>query len=305
MKRFAFPQEENTNIGHYLLVLVIVLLTLIFFGSIPIQMAYYFSNPSENETYIDVFDKWELFLYSMLPFGIFIISLWLGVKYVLKRPFLTLITARKSFDFSRYFFGLSSWFILLAIMLVVAYGESSSEIFWNYDASKFWIILVLSLVLTPIQTGFEELVFRGLLIQLFGKVFSRGITIVLLSSLLFMAMHLGNPEISAAGWFAISFYFFSGVFTSVIVMMDDGLELPWGFHSANNFFGILILTNDWQVIQSDALFLDKSDPSLGWDMIVTLGVYYPLMLFVFSKVYKWNDWKGKLFKSENQMKEVE
>ena len=48
------------------------------------------------------------------------------------------------------------------------------------------------------------------------------------------------------------------------------------------------------VFQTDALFIDTSEPSVTWEMFVPVFVLYPLILWVFSKKYGWNNWKDKL-----------
>jgi uncharacterized protein len=102
------------------------------------------------------------------------------------------------------------------------------------------------------------------------------------------------------GWFAVAFYVFSGIFTALITVMDNGLELSWGFHTANNFFVVLIVSNTWQVLQTDSLFIDYSKPSAGWDLIVILAVLYPLMLLIYAKIYRWKGWKVRLLDSKNR-----
>lgn len=298
MKRFVNP-EESAGIGHYLVVILILIFGLFFLGSIPLAIvtslrSSAFMNGNQQD-FLETFTKNELFTLNMIPFVLALIVLFIGVKYILKRPFKTLFTVRKRFDFRRFFFSWILWTLILGVLFLISLEDNSRSIIWNYQPDKFWTLLILTLILTPIQTGLEELVFRGLLMQLFGKVFRKGIWIILVTGLLFGAIHLGNPEVLSVGWFAIFFYFMSGFFTALIVIMDDGLELPWGFHAANNFFGILIVTNNWQVLKTDALFLDTSRPEAAWDLVFILGVFYPIMLFVFAKLFAWNNWKARLF----------
>ena len=77
--------------------------------------------------------------------------------------------------------------------------------------------------------------------------------------------------------------------------MDEGLELPLGFHAANNFFAALIATADWMAFNTHSIYKDISDPVLGWDVLVPILVIYPILILVFSKKYKWTNWKEKLF----------
>ena len=48
------------------------------------------------------------------------------------------------------------------------------------------------------------------------------------------------------------------------------------------------------VFQTDALFIDTSEPSVGFEMFFPVLVLYPLLLFVFSKKYGWSNWVEKL-----------
>ncbi|WP_186280111.1 CPBP family intramembrane glutamic endopeptidase [Fluviicola chungangensis] len=159
-------------------------------------------------------------------------------------------------------------------------------------------MVLLALILVPLQTGFEEVLFRGFLLQLVGKITQKGIYLIAVNGILFGALHLMNPEIDKLGPFAMGYYVASGIFTSFIAVMDNGLELSWGFHLANNLFGIIIVTNDWQVIQTEALFIDVSEPVLGWDMYVTMFLFYPLMILVFWLVYRWKNWNKVLLQGK-------
>jgi hypothetical protein len=77
--------------------------------------------------------------------------------------------------------------------------------------------------------------------------------------------------------------------------MDEGLELALGFHAANNLIGALLLTADWTAFQTNSIYKDVSEPTLGFDVLIPVLVVYPILLLIFSKKYGWKNWKGKLF----------
>ena len=62
----------------------------------------------------------------------------------------------------------------------------------------------------------------------------------------------------------------------------------------NNIFAAFLVTTDWTVFQTDALFIDTSEPSVTWEMFVPVIVLYPVMLYLFSRKYNWSDWGNKL-----------
>ena len=78
--------------------------------------------------------------------------------------------------------------------------------------------------------------------------------------------------------------------------MDDGLELALGFHAANNLFTALLVTADWTAFQTHSIFKDMSDPTEAVlsDVLAPVLIIFPILLFIFAKVYKWNNWKEKL-----------
>jgi hypothetical protein len=104
-----------------------------------------------------------------------------------------------------------------------------------------------------------------------------------------------NPEIEKLGYIALVFYIGTGFFFGIVTLMDEGTELAMGMHAINNILAALFVTTDWTVFQTDALFVDTSEPSVGLEMFLPLCVLYPLVFFVFSKKYGWSNWKEKIF----------
>lgn len=293
MKKFHEP-DASLSAGKILLVIVLLLLGTVVLGSaLATFVVALLGSPTE-------FSKNTMFSINMLPFLVAFLIVLLSTKLILKKGFSFIITSRPKVDYKRIILSSVLWLVILLSLFIFAVTDSSGMIHWNYNPDKFWLLLGLCVIFTPIQTAMEEVLFRSLLFKLFGTFISRGFLIVLLTALMFGAIHLGNPEVKSVGWFAVFFYVFSGLFTGLITLMDDGIELSWGFHLANNIFGILVLTNDWQVLRTDAIFIDHSPPAAGWDMILMLVLFYPLMLFIFTKVYRWNNWKERLFGSTKE-----
>lgn len=299
MRRFISPLEPTIGVRHYLLGLIAILIGVYFIGGSLLGILISAQLPAGEtlENFSDAqrfFTKNEFFLVNMLPFLLGLLTILFCSRLIFKRSFRTFLTARPRFDFTRFFFSFGLWSILMSVSFFITFIDYSHQIYWNFQSDHFFYLLLLAFILVPIQTGFEEILFRGFLLQLFGKVTQKGIYLVLINGLLFGLLHLMNPEIDKLGSFAVGYYIISGIFTALITVMDNGLELSWGFHLANNLFGIIIVTNQWQVIQTDALFMDMSPPVLGWDMYVTMFLFYPLMIFVFCLVYRWKNWNKVL-----------
>ena len=118
---------------------------------------------------------------------------------------------------------------------------------------------------------------------------------LIITSLLFGLLHIANPEIDKLGYILLVHYIGTGFFLGIITLMDEGLELALGFHAANNLFTALLVTADWTAFQTNSVFRDISDPDVGnFEIFASVLIVYPIMIFIFSKIYKWSNWKDKL-----------
>jgi membrane protease YdiL (CAAX protease family) len=235
---------------------------------------------------------------QLIPFLFALLTLLLCVKFLHKRSVLTVFTSRKNIDWKRFLVSSTIWCAIMGVNLFIAI-RFSDTIQWNFNFQTFIPLLLVSLILIPIQTTCEEVFFRGYLLQLFGVSYRLPWLAIIITSVLFGLIHAGNPEIDYLGYIALMYYILTGVFLSIIAVMDEGLELSMGYHAANNIFGALILTNTWQAFQTDAIFIDNSKPTFGLEMVLSLIVIQPLIILIFAKVYKWKDWKKKLFQPLN------
>jgi membrane protease YdiL (CAAX protease family) len=146
----------------------------------------------------------------------------------------------------------------------------------------------------PIQTTAEELIFRGYLMQGFYNLSLNKWFPLLMTSLIFGTMHIMNPEVEKIGYLILVYYIGTGLFLGIITLMDEGTELAIGFHAANNIIASLLITTDYTVFQTHSIFKDISEPSINFEVFFPVLVLFPILLFYFSKKYKWNHWKEKL-----------
>ena len=124
--------------------------------------------------------------------------------------------------------------------------------------------------------------------------FNSKFTPLFITSVCFGLLHGANPEVQKLGYISMVFYIGTGFFYGITTLMDEGTELSLGLHAINNIVAAFFVTTDWTVFQTDALYVDTSEPSVGWEMFFPVLVLYPLLLFVFSKKYGWTNWKEKL-----------
>ena len=230
----------------------------------------------------------------LIPFAFGFLGLILVIKKLHERSVLSITTARSKLDWNRFFSSFFLWGALTVVLILGDYFFNPSAYQWNFEPKAFALLILISIVLIPIQTSLEEYVFRGYLMQGFATYFkSRGMALVM-TSVFFGGLHIFNPEVEQLGYGILVYYIGTGFFLGILTLMDEGLELALGFHAANNLFTALLVTSTWTAFQTESLFLDVSQPSLGAELFITLGILFPLFLWLMAKKYQWSNWKNKL-----------
>ncbi len=231
-------------------------------------------------------------LLAPLAFGLFIVLGW--TKLVHPQSITSLTTSRAKIDWHRVFFAFLIWGGITVVLTLAMVYFSPQDYVFNFKLGPFITLAVIGILLIPLQTSFEEYLFRGHMMQGIGLMAKNRWVPLIVTSVLFGLMHLGNPEVEKLGYGIMVYYIGTGFFLGVLTLMDEGLELALGFHAANNLIGALLVTADWTAFQTDSLYRDVSQPTLGWDVLIPIVVIYPILLFLFSKKYSWTNWKQRL-----------
>jgi len=260
----------------------------------------YFALPEMYELSMKEMENFDgnknLFLFSnLVPFAFLLMFLFLFVKFMHQRSITSLITSRSKIDWKRVFYAFSFWFLISVVFLIIGYYMAPEDLVWNFKPLPFFGLVAISLLLIPLQTSLEELLFRGYLMQGLGVLVKNRWFPLLVTSVIFGLLHGLNPEIAKLGWGIMVFYIGTGLFFGVATLMDEGTELALGLHAANNIVAAVFVTTDWTVFQTDALYIDTSEPILDWEIYIPVFIVYPIVLFVFSKKYGWTNWQDKLF----------
>jgi uncharacterized protein len=231
-------------------------------------------------------------LIAPLSIGLFCLFFW--VKFVHQQTIRSLTTSRPKVDWKRIFFSFTVWALITIGSTLLFFYLSPDDFVWNFKPVPFFSFLVLALILIPLQTSFEEYLFRGYLMQGIGVATKSRLIPLLITSVAFGLMHIANPEVGKMGPVIMIYYIGTGFFLGIITLMDEGLELALGFHAANNLVGALLVTADWTAFQTHSIFKDISEPSAGVDVLLPVVVIFPILLVIFGKKYGWTNWKEKL-----------
>lgn len=235
-----------------------------------------------------------VFIQTVGFMGILLLMLFGYVMLVHQQTIRSLTTSRRQVDWKRIFTSFSIWGAFNAITIFASYYIDPDSFVLNFHLKPFLILTAISVVLLPMQTSFEEYFFRGYLMQGIGIATRSRLVPFIVTSVMFGLMHIANPEVAEMGPLVLLYYIGTGFFLGAITLMDEGLELALGFHAANNLVACLLITSDYSAIQTPSVFKDVSAPSAGIDVLLPVLVLFPILLLIFSRIYKWNNWKQRL-----------
>lgn len=291
--------KKDSEFWKYLLGSLIVFIASIM-GQVPLLLAILVKSftskkmPSAESDIYKLFEPNLLLFLILISFVFALVGLYFVVRKLHNQSFISVVTSRNKIDWKRVFFAFGIWALFSSSMIVTSYFVDPSEIKLQFNLIPFLILAVITLVLMPIQTSTEELVFRGYLMQGFFNLARNKWFPLVMTSVIFGTMHIFNPEVQKMGYLILVYYIGTGLFLGIITLMDEGTELALGFHAANNMMAALLITSDFTVFQTHSVFKDLSEPSLDYETFLPVFVIYPLLIFLFSKVYKWKNWNEKL-----------
>jgi len=178
MEFFKKAKSGNNNILLYITGIVIVYLAMTI-GSLPLYLTLQKAikqNPELGTDDVETFEvnpNFDLFgidsnfgfflLLLSFVFGFF--ALYFSFSSIHRRPFKTLITPTDKIDFKRILFGFGMWLLIGIVMELISMYLHSDSVSFNFDLKRFFPLLLLSLLILPIQTSLEELIFRSYLLQ--------------------------------------------------------------------------------------------------------------------------------------------
>jgi hypothetical protein len=225
-------------------------------------------------------------LFSMFIFTF--LGLMIVIRRVHKKTLTSVITAYDKIRFGRFFFAFGIWAFFLIVSVLLSYFLNPEEVQIQFDPANFFFLVIVCVILMPIQTGTEELIFRGYLVQGLAQTFKNGIIPLVITSILFGFVHMTNPEAKAYGWLTMfPYYAIFGFFLGAITLLDEGLELAMGIHCANNLISSLLITSPNGVLKTDAIFVAKSE-NPGSEFI-TWTVMALFTFIIFWRKYRWKN----------------
>ena len=192
-------------------------------------------------------------VFLLLPSIALLLSLGVVTSRIHHRPLRSLVAAGRRVRWRRILSAFGLWLLLSVAFEIAAFLALPQNYHWNFDPARFWPLLLVSVLLIPLQSTAEELLFRGYLLQLMGTKFARPWLGLLTVSLLFGLSHAANPEMQEFGSAFLALYVGVGLVLGLLTLMDQGLELAIGLHAANNLYAALLVSFPGSVLETPTL----------------------------------------------------
>lgn len=232
------------------------------------------------------------FLVMLFPFLIGLLTFALLIKPLNGRTLLMTVNGTGRIRWNRYLISASVWLALSAIYFFGYLKADPSNFTLSGNTSSTLIILViLTIIFIPFQAAFEEILFRGYLMQGFAVISRNRWFPVIMTSILFGLMHTFNPEVKEFGFMPMmAQYILFGMIFGTITVLDDGIEASAGAHAANNAFLCVMVTNSSSALQTPAVFIQQTiHPWLEFAALLFTGIVF---LFILRAFLGWKDFSA-------------
>jgi len=285
----------KNNFWRYLVMIVVVFLVTNTVGVIPLLITGLIksvSNPDilTSGDFLTSLNVSQNFMFALMlfPFIVGLATYALLIRPLHGRSFLQTITGKSSFRWKHFCISGGIWMILMGGLLFVNISFDPENFTLNNISYSLIPLILLSFLLIPFQAAFEEVVFRGYLMQGFTVLFPARIFALLATAILFSLMHSLNPEVKEFGFFAIMpQYLIFGLVFGMITIFDNGIESALGAHAANNIFLCIFVTQKSSALQTPALFEQHVyHPETELAGMIVFGLIFVLTLW---KIFGWKN----------------
>ena len=180
-------------------------------------------------------------------------TVWLFQKYINREPFSSIGIQFNGYE-DDFIFGL-----LIGLgLIVMGFGILMIFNFISITSLQFsFIDQLFYLCLFAVVSLNEEIAMRGYILQNLSSSFNKYIALAL-SSLVFMIMHIGNPNMSIIPLFNL---FLAGLFLGIYCIHRKNLWFPIGVHFTWNYFQGPVLGFEVSGNEVNSLFIQRLDGS--------------------------------------------
>lgn len=289
----------KNSFWRYLVMFAAVFLASNTIGAIPVLIGLVlksFSNPEifslfsanpNNYSMLDIGSN-SLLVLMLFPFIAGLTIFFVLVKPLHYRTIRIVINGTTKIRWNRFFISMFIWIVLSALYFIFYIKLDPQNFTINNMSGSLITLVIISFTMIPFQAAFEEILFRGYLMQGFTSIVPKRWFPLIMTSILFALMHGLNPEVKEYGFLTMmpQYILFALIF-GIITILDDGIEAAIGAHTANNIFLCVMVTNKSSALQTPALFEQHSIyPWVELGALLAVGL---LFIIILKMIFGWKN----------------
>jgi membrane protease YdiL (CAAX protease family) len=192
-----------------------------------------------------------------------------------------LINSGKKIKWKRILIGVAIWTGIMGAFTLLSLIFQGNSLSINFDYPSIVYLIILSLLVFPLQASFEEIFFRGYLMQGISLIFKKPVVSLVLTTVIFASIHYFNGSSVSNSISIVISAMILGLMLGVIVLGENGLETAVGVHIANNFFVAVVLnSSDSGMGNLPSLITAQStDPYSGIPLLLLMALIALTILF--------------------------
>lgn len=281
----------------YIVMIAVVLVVSNTIGAVPLLLSMFLksgSNPNvfsqlaanPNDYGVLGLDPNVGLVMMLFPFMAGLLAFVLLVKPLNSRTIRMIINGTNKIRWNKFFISAAVWMILSALYFLFYLKLDPSNFHLSNKSISLLILSIVSILFIPFQAAFEEVLFRGYLMQGFASIVRFRWFPLIMTSLLFGLMHAFNPEVKEFGFYTMMpQYIVFGLIFGIITILDDGIEASMGAHTANNVFLCIMVTNESSALQTPALYEQLNIHP--WTEFAALAITGIIFVLILKKIFRW------------------
>lgn len=285
-----------TIVPSFIVVLVILFVVLFFWAIMLVQSG---SMDIMGQLNGILYNPLVLLLITIVLYVFFFMSFYLGMRFIHRRKLISLINTESKINWIKMMKGAGLWIAILGVFTLISLLFSPGYYKFTFNPDTFGILLIITLIGIPIQASFEELFFRGYLMQGIGLLSKKPIIPLLITSILFAILHAGNGVNMLINIFIVLQVLIIGIMFGIIALGENRIETAMGVHISNNLYAFLIVSSSDEVITGlPSIFTTQpstlSDLTIGLLATILAAVILLSILFWNKKdkvfnIFRWED----------------
>jgi uncharacterized protein len=276
-------RQGKNNWWRYLITICLMLGFLFFLGpifaalviSVPIILMGLLTQSFDVNSYYQMTNS-SLFklILSGISFFIDFIVFYICLRFIHHKKLLPLINTGVKVNWGKIVKGAGIWLVILLLFDIISYIIHPQGLSISFNPQKFILLIIVALLAVPIQASFEEVFFRGYLLQGTSLLFKKPVWALILTSIFFASMHFTYGSLFVLNMFII------GITLGIIALVDNGIEIAVGVHIINNIYlNVIHSSPDAGLGTFPSLMVNHSSPILSSIIISIAAIILLAILF--------------------------